>query len=39
MVGDKIVTQSTDLRAGDNVSIRMCKGSIEAEVKKVNKER
>lgn len=39
MVDDKIVTHAEDLKAGDKVNVRMCKGSIEAEVKKVNKER
>ena len=35
----KVVTDATELKAGDTVSVRMCKGSIEAEVKKVNQER
>jgi exodeoxyribonuclease VII large subunit len=39
MVDNKIITHSEDLKPGDTVSVRMCKGSIEAEVKKVNKER
>ncbi len=39
MIDNKIVTDATELKAGDTVSVRMCKGSIEAEVKKVDKER
>jgi exodeoxyribonuclease VII large subunit len=39
VVDDKIVTHAEDLKVGDRVNVRMCKGSIEAEVKKVNKER
>jgi exodeoxyribonuclease VII large subunit len=38
MVGEKIITHAGDLREGETVSIRMCKGSLEAEVKKVNKD-
>lgn len=38
-VGDSIITHAKDLKAGDQVHIRMCEGSIEAEVKKVNTER
>ena len=39
MIDTTIVTDATDLKAGDTISVRMCKGSIEAEVKKVNQER
>lgn len=38
MVGEKIITHASELKAGDPVMIRMCKGSVEAEIKKVNKE-
>jgi exodeoxyribonuclease VII large subunit len=38
MVGEKIITQAKNLKPGDDVTIRMGQGSIEAEVKKVNKD-
>lgn len=38
MVGDKIVTAADDLKPNDKVTIRMCQGSIEAQVTQINKD-
>jgi exodeoxyribonuclease VII large subunit len=35
-VGSHIVTDASELKIGDAIEIRMCKGSVEAEVKKIN---
>ena len=38
-VGDKIITDAKDLSAGDEVSIRLSHGSVDAQIKKVNKNK
>jgi exodeoxyribonuclease VII large subunit len=38
LIDGKIITHAKDLAPGDPIAIRMCRGSVEAEVKKVNKD-
>lgn len=38
VVGEKIVTNANDLKPNDEVTIRMCQGSIEAKVLKINQD-
>jgi exodeoxyribonuclease VII large subunit len=39
MVGDKIITHANDLSPNDAVTIRMCQGSVEAQVIKINEDK
>jgi exodeoxyribonuclease VII large subunit len=38
MVGERIVTNAKDLKPGDDVTVRMCEGSVEAQIIKVNND-
>ncbi len=38
MVGARIITSAKDLNPGDEVTVRMCQGSVQAQIKKVNKD-
>jgi exonuclease VII large subunit len=37
--GEKIVTDAESLKPGDSITVRMCKGKIEARVEKVENKR